>query len=248
MEETIKDVNPNADEIKNLEAQIANIDVTTLDPNDNGKVIAPDVTETKVETQVETQVAATTEDPVKAELDRIKGQTQGKSPKEKFEYKLQREIAQAKEMGIDIAGLAGIKQTEEIDEDKPLTRKDIESILKQGTPTKSAMEMALEIENEAERELHLHYLENKVNQNLPEDEKFRTAKEMVDAIKLKNQVHLTNIKPVAQTHSTSTSVQPLKEQNFDQYKLTPEEDMLFRDAKVRGVSLTKEEIIQMRAK
>lgn len=246
MNEEIKDVNPNAEEIANLEAQIAGINVNDLDPLDNGKMKAPEVSETVVETSVETKVEESTEDPIKAELDAIKGQTQGKSPKEKFQYKLQREIAQAKEMGIDIATLAGMKPSEEADEDKPITQKDLEEYLKRGVPTKSAMEMALDIENEAERELHLYYLENKVNPALSETEKFQTAKDMVNSIKLKNQVQLSSIKPATTAHSTASSVQPQKGETFDQYKLTPEEDMLYRDAQIRGVQLTKEEIIKMR--
>jgi hypothetical protein len=250
-----QDINPNADEIKNLEAQIAGIDIKNLDPNDNGKVLSPVVetkqpevkTETKEETVVETKVEETS-DPVKTELERIKGQTQGKTQKEKFEYKLQRELAQAKEMGIDIAGLAGITpKEEEIAEDKPLTRKDIEELLKSSSPKpKSATEMALEIENEAERELHLYYLDNKVRPSGDPEEDFKTAKTMVNAIKLQNQIKLAEIKPTASNHSTASSVQPMKDNNFDNVKLTPDEEYLLKDASVRGIAITREEIIKMR--
>lgn len=243
MNEQIKDVNPNAEEITNLEAQIAGIDVTTLDPFDNGKVKQNDEPQT-------TEAQAEVQDPIKEELDRVKGQTQGKSPKEKFEYKLQRELAQAKEMGIDIATLAGIKnETPGEDPEKPLTRKDLEDALRGVKPqSKSALEMAMDIENEAERELHLHYLENKVNPVLSEEDKFQTVKDMVNAIKLRNHVQLSEIKPNTQTHSTANSVQPIKQANFDNNRLTPEEEMLFRDAQARGIPFTKEEIIATRKK
>lgn len=234
-------INPHADEIASLEAQIAGIDINKLDPNDNGKIISPvvetkqqPVQETKVEVKTETEVQAT-EDPIKTELERVKGQTQGKTQKEKFEYKLQRELAQAKEMGIDIAGLAGIKTQpveENYEEDKPLTRKDLESILQKANNTsKSATEMALEIDNEAERELHLHYLENKINPNLTEEEKFQTAKDMVNAIKLKNQISLGNVKPQTVSHSTASSFQPVKE-TVNASKLTDQEQYIFNDAKL----------------
>lgn len=242
-------INPAAEEIASLEAQIAGIDVTKLDPNDNGKIISP-VVETKqqpVEAQVETP-ATQTEDPIKTELDRVKGQTQGKTPQEKFEYKLKRELAQAKEMGIDIASLAGVRNEpeQESEEEKPLTRRDLEAILKTQTSAKTAVSMAMELENEAERELHLHYLENKVNPNLTEEEKFQTAKDMVDAIKFKNQINLTSIKPQAASHSTANSFQPSVAENFDSLKLTPEETYIFEDANKRGFPLTKEEIVKMR--
>ncbi len=248
------DVNPNADEIKNLEAQIAQIDVTKLDPSDNGKTKQPVVEQTtqttsdiKVENVTETTINTNAEDPIKTELERVKGQTQGKTPKEKFEYKLQRELAQAKEMGIDVTKLAGIpNETQVEDDEKPLTRKDLESILSSVNPSKKAIDMAMEIGNEAERELHLHYLENKVNPNLSEEEKFQTAKDMVNAIKLKNQMILNNIKPTTNSHSSASSFIPAKNETFDNQKLTKEEEMFFRDAEIRGVPLTKEEILKMR--
>jgi hypothetical protein len=248
MNEEIKDVNPLAEEIQNLEAQIANIDVTQLNPEDNGKTleIQQETVETNEETQVETE---SKEDPIKVELERVKGQTQGKSQKEKFEYKLKTQIAQAKEMGINVAEIVGAKtESEEIDDEKPLTRRDLESILKANTQSKKATEMALEIENEAERELYLHYLDNKVNPNLSEEEKFQTAKDMVNGIKLKNQISLSNIKPQSNTHSSASSVVPNKQQNFDNHRLTREEELFFNDAKIRGIPLSKEEIVQMRSK
>lgn len=257
-ENQIQDVNPNADEIKNLEAQIAQIDVTKLDPSDNGK-IKQDVTQETVSQPVQEQKVETpetpTEDPIKTELDRIQGETQGKSQKEKFEYKLKRQLAQAKEMGIDVGNLTGTRtqsdeETTEDDGEKPLTRREIEQMLQQRvvSPTKSAVEMAMEIENEAERELHLHYLENKVNPSLSEEEKFQTAKDMVTSIKLKNQVVLNNVRPQTQSHSSANSFQPAKPNNVDNVKLTEQEQLFFNDAKIRGIPLTKEEILAMRAK
>lgn len=250
-EPKIVDVNPNAEEIKNLEAQIASIDISKLDPLDNGKLKQePQIVEQKQPEVEEVPTEPTTEDPIKTELERVKGQTQGKSQKEKFEYKLQREIAQAKEMGIDIAHIAGIKPKEEVEDgEKPLTRKDLDALLESVKPkTKSAVEMALEIGNEAERELHLHYLENKINQNLTEEEKFQTAKDMVQGIKLKNQINLGNIKPQTNSHSSASSFIPVKQANFDNQQLTREEELIFNDAKVRGVPFSKEQIIKMRSK
>lgn len=255
MNEQIKDVNPNAEEIASLEAQIGAIDITTLDPMDNGKVITQEVQketivqpETKV-AEVTTETTVVTEDPIKTELERVKGQTQGKTPQEKFEYKLKLQLSQAKEMGIDIAELTGLKadQSENEDEDKPLTRKDLQEILKSNKPqSKSATEMAMEIENEAERELHLYYLDNKVNPNLTDAEKFQTAKDMVDSIKLKNQMGLTNIKPQVQNHSTASSFQPNQNANVDNQKLTAEENYILNDAQKRGIPLTKEDILDSR--
>ncbi len=258
--EVIKDVNPNAAEIQSLEAQIANINIANLDPMDNGKVLNSPVVETKqpsvqpvIETPVQTQATEVTqaEDPIKAELERVKGQTQGKTPAEKMAYKLKLEAQRAKAMGVDINEVLGIKPEEtsdEIDEEKPLTRKDVEALLKNNQPQgKSAIEKAYEIQNEAERELHLYYLENAVNPNLGEEEKFNLAQTMVNSVKLKTQVTLGNIAPQTRSYSTASSVQVAKNV-VDNTKLTPEEDYFFRDAKIRGVPFTKEEIIAMRKK
>lgn len=256
MNDNNMDVNPNAEEIKNLEAKIAGIDVSRLDPRDNGRLLQESpVVEQNVQ-QPETHDDASqaevmqSEDPITAELERIKGDTNGKSQKDKFEYKLKRELAQAKQMGIDVAKLAGIEsnnETETSDDDRPLTKREVEEMLRSNkAPSKSAFEMALEIQNEAEKELHLYYLENKVNPALSEEEKFQTAKEMVTALKLKNQVQLSQVKPQPKSYSTASSYVPPKQAEVDSVKLTPEEDMLFRDAKVRGINLTKEEIIKMR--
>ena len=255
------DVNPLADETKTLEAQIANINVADLDPLDNGKVKqtssaveqaqAPVQTETKVhkDPSLVNITSESTVDPILAELDRIKGQTQGKTPKEKFEYKIQRDIAQAKAMGIDVASIAGIKQAdpEEEDEDKPLTRKDIEALLKQNQPkSKTALEMAMEINNEAEKELHMLYLDE-VNPNLSEEQKFKAVSERVEGIKLKNQLNLSNLRPNTQSHSTASSFQPAKpNQQLDNAQLTRDEQLFFDHARVSGTPLTKEEIIKMR--
>lgn len=254
------DVNPLADEIKNLEAQIAQIDVTKLDPLDNGRIkqtspvveqIQQPVPEVKPkdDNSIVNVTSESTEDPILAELERVKGQTQGKTPKEKFEYKLQREIAQAKSMGIDIASIAGIKQAEpeEVDEDRPLTKKDLEAYLSKAQPkSKTAMEMALEIQNEAERELYTLYLDE-VNPTLSEEQKFKAVSERVEGIKLKNQLNLQNLKPTTQNYSTATSFQPAKpSQQLDNAQLTREEQLFFDHARITGTPLTKEEIIKMR--
>ncbi len=246
------DVNPLESEIKNLEAQISNIDVNQLDPNDNGKVLSP-VVETTQQVPVTQEIETTeTPDPIKAELERIKGQTQGKTPQEKFAYKLKLEAQRAKSMGLDVNEILGIKKEDSYqdeEEEKPLTRKDLEQILNNVKPkTQTATDLAMAIENEAERELHLYYIENVIRQSGDAEQDFKMAKTMVDAIKLKNKATLDNLKPEAKAHSTASSFQPSKTSNVDNFKLTHEEEMLYRDAQIRGINFTKEEILNMRKK
>lgn len=255
MNELIKDVNPNADEIANLEAQIASIDISALDPMDNGKVVGKQspVVENKVQqpvkdTPVQTQATEViqTEDPIKAELERVKGQTQGKTPAEKMAFKLKLEAQRAKEMGIDIQSVLGIKSTDTSDtetedlEDKPLTRKDIQDIIKTVTKpeTKSVHDFLSTIENDAERELTEYYLNNKIKSSGDPEADFNDAKMLVDAIKVKNNIQLQNIRPQAQSYSTGHSVQPNVTKNTSQKRLSPDEEYLIRDAKARGIDLT----------
>ena len=252
--------NPLADEIAALEAQIASVDVTKLDPKDNGKVLSSPAVETKqpvVETKAPVEIPAddNTTDPIKAELERVKGQTAGKTPQEKFEYKLKLEAQRAKEMGIDVNKIFGITPKEESnddyeEEDKPLTRKDLESILSNVSKpkTKSATEIAMETENEAERELQLYYLENVIKPSGDAEQDFQIAKTMTDAIKLKNNATISSLKPEVKTASSASSFVPNITSNNSSAQLTKEEEMLFRDAQVRGVPFTKEEIIALRAK
>lgn len=104
----------------------------------------------------------------------------------------------------------------------------------------------MEIENEAERELHLHYLENAIRPSGNAEQDFQTAKVMVNGIKMQNQLKLNNMKPETISHSTASSFTPEKKETFDNQKLTREEEMFLTDARIRGVALTKEEIIMMR--
>lgn len=251
MNEQIQDVNPNAAEIANLEAQIAQIDVSNLDPMDNGKVkseVQTPVVENKPQqidtpTQVETQTTQEPAiDPILAELERVKGQTQGKTPQEKMAYKLKLEAQRAREMGVNVDELFGVKPQEEsqddYSEDRPLTRKDLEQLLsKQATvKQKSASELAYErITNETERELFLLKLDRIKPSGDPEQD-FNEVKDMVDAIKLKNNLQVQSLRPEVKSHSTATSFQP-NVSKTSQRKLTSDEEYLFRDAKQRGIDL-----------
>ena len=71
---------------------------------------------------------------------------------------------------------------------------------------------------------------------------------MVNAIKLKNQINLSSVKPTSSSHSTAGSFQPVKTVTTDNQALTPEENLFYKDAQIRGIPLTKEEILAMRKK
>lgn len=252
MNELTQDVNPNAAEIANLEAQIAQIDITNLDPMDNGKVksdVQAPVVENKPQqidtpTQVETQTTQEPAiDPILAELERVKGQTQGKTPQEKMAYKLKLEAQRAREMGVNVDELFGVKTKEEAQddysEDRPLTRKDIEELLSKQTKVnqKSASELAYErITNETERELFLLKLD-RIKPSGDAEQDFNEVKDMVDAIKIKNNLQVQGLRPEVKSHSTATSFQP-NISKTNQRKLSSDEEYLIRDAKTRGIDLS----------
>lgn len=259
MNELIQDVNPNANEIANLEAQLAQINLNDLDPMDNGKLrvesvqtpvvenkpqqidTKPQVEEQQAQSQVQAQESNV--DPILAELEREKGRTQGKTPQEKFAYKLKLEAQRAKEMGVNVEEILGVKPKEEpqndYSEDKPLTRKDIEDILSKVNtkPQKTATELAYErIQNETERELFLLKLDRIKPSGDPEAD-FNEVKDMVDAIKIKNNMQVSGLRPEVKTHSTASSYQPIKS-NQQGRKPTADEEYLIRDAKTRGIDLS----------
>ena len=255
MNELNKDLNPNASEIANLEAQLAQINLNDLDPTDNGKLRVESVQTPVVENKsqqidnpapvIEKNIQAEEKviDPILAELEREKGRTQGKTPQEKFAYKLKLEAQRAKEMGVNVEEILGVKPKEEpqddYSEDKPLTRKDIEEILSKVNtkPQKTATELAYErIQNETERELFLLKLD-RIKPSGDSEADFNEVKDMVDAIKIKNNMQVSSLRPDVKTHSTASSYQPAKS-NQQSRKLTAEEEMLFKDAKTRGVDLS----------
>lgn len=253
MNELTQDINPNADEIANLEAQLAKIDITNLDPMDNGKMIPQmqtPVVENKpqqndIQTKVEEPQVQTQEsnvDPILAELERVKGQTQGKTPQEKFAYKLKLDAARAREMGVNVEETLGIKPKEEAEnyeEEKPLTRKDIEELLIKANskPQKTASELAYErIQNETERELFLLKLD-RIKPSGDAEQDFNEVKDMVDAIKIKNNMQVSGLRPEVKTHSTASSFQPNVSKSTDR-QMSKDEEYLFRDAKQRGIDLS----------
>lgn len=239
------DINPNAAEIANLEAQIASIDLSKVDPFDNGKIKQAPVVENKpqqvAETKVETPEAPAI-DPIKAELEKVKGQTQGKTPQEKMAFKLKLEAQRAKEMGINIEDVLGFKPTpaeEEIIEDKPLTRKDIEEILKGAkTPDKTVHDYLDTVKDDATKELAQYYLDNTIKPSGNPEQDFQAAMLMVDAVKFKNQAQLQNIKPEAKNYSSGSSFQPNIPKQKPNPSVTGDVEYLLRDAKTRGIDLS----------
>lgn len=217
-----------------------------------GTIADTKIQETEVVTPVQSTEATTevTEDPIKAELERVKGQTHGKTPQEKAAFAFKLQAQKLKEQGIDVADILGIKpQTEEVEdseeEEKPLTRKDLEAILSQVKPKeKTASELANEIESESERELTLYYLDNVIKSSGNAAEDLRNAKTMVNSVRNSKILEMNSLRPEAKTYSSASSVEIKK--TTDNIQLTPEENMFYLQSKKDGIPMSKEEILKMR--
>jgi len=162
---------------------------------------------TEAVTTEETPVETTTEDPLKVELEKVKSR---KTPQEKAKDSLFFNAQKAKELGIDVAEVLGIKTVEEpVDEDdKPVTRKELEELLlksQQAQATKSAEQLAGEIENESERELTLYHIQNTIRSTGDAKEDLKLARALTNSVRNSQILEEQARKPEAKSHSSSTS-------------------------------------------
>lgn len=224
-------------DLKQLEDAIAKASTSEVTQTET-KVETPEVAPQSVETPVEVN------DSLKAELDKVRQKSSPKSEEEKAEYTFKSVAKRLQDLGKDPAELLGIKREEEVEEDeKPLTRKDLEAIMsKIGQPNqKSAIDMVNEISNETERELHQYYLENIIKPSGNPVDDFNNAKAIVESITLRKQLELQRLRPDVKTHSSASSVQINTQQvNLE---LSADEKMLLDHSK--GL-LTKDDIIASR--
>lgn len=171
------------------------------------KVVDTKVDETKVETS---------DEPLKVELERVKGK---KTPAEKARDSLYFNAKQAKELGIDVTKdeklkeVLGLKdQPKEEDgadeEQKPLTREEVLELIQsqnRDKAIKTAEELASEITNEAERELTVFHLQNTIKSTGNPQEDLKLARALTNSVRntkiLEEQVR----KPEAKNHSSASS-------------------------------------------
>ena len=235
---------------KELENQILEAAKTTT----IGTIADTRIQDTEVTTPVQVieEETKVTEDPILAELERVKGQTHGKTPQEKAAFALKLQAQRLKDQGLDIAEILGIKQEkeeiEEENEEKPLTRKDIEQLLGQSKPKeKSAVELAQE-ENvsDTEKELTLYYLENIIRPSGNANDDLKNAKTMVNSVRNSKIMEMQNLKPEAKSFSNASSIEI--KNTTQNIQLTPEEDLFYRQSQKDGIPFTKEEIIKMTRK
>lgn len=193
-------------------------------------------TETPTQTQAVEVKEEVTEDPIKAELEKINKRKEGRTEEEKAEYTFKNIAKRLKDLGKDPAELLGVKPKEEEeinDEDRPLTKKDLESILSQVNKPKekTATELAYErIQDENQRELALYYLDNVIKPSGNSDEDLRNAQAMVNAVRNQKVLEMQALKPEAKTLNTARSVE-INKTNTNTIELSPEEKMIMDTSK-----------------
>lgn len=199
-------------------------------------------TEEKAETEmeVETEVKVDAEqDPLKTELERV--QTSGRSELEKAEYSLKKNAERLKELGGDPNDVLGIRTDFADDEDdRPLTIGAFKKI-QQASSTKTALQLADEIQNETERELTKYHLNNSIKSTGTPSEDLKLAKALVNAVKNSQILEEVARKTDPKKHSSASGADA-KQPDELKGELTKEEMMFMK----KPFSLTKKQILEAR--
>jgi len=114
--------------------------------------------------------------PLQAELDRVEQHKSGRTKREKLEFTLNRVQQQLAELD----GEAGVDTTVEVDKTKPVTFADLDRI-EHDRENRRAVDMAESIQDEVERKLTIHYLENTIKPSGNADTDLANARAIVNA-------------------------------------------------------------------
>lgn len=191
------------------------------------KPVVPSTTEEKPETKVEGE-----QDLLKQELEKVKTK---RTQKEKLIYTKNRIEQQLKELDGD-----GENLEPSIEDEKPLTMGEYKK-LQSANVTKSALQLADEIENETERELTKHYLQNKIVSSGNPQEDLSDARALANKIKNAKIAEMAIQKPGVIRTSSQGGGTPFV---APEEELTPAEQRLLKSP--LGAGLTKEIILATR--
>lgn len=169
------------------------------------------------------------QDPVEAELERVKAPKRSKIEKLKFtKERVERQLKEAmQEKGI-----------EEDDLSRPLTLADLHTFQSEQT-LETAMSLADTVQNAKERELVKYHLENTIKSSGDPQSDFKIARSLVNAVKngqLVEEVARTQ-KPKTYASGSGAPAKSNKEE-----ELTPDEIKV-----MKGFGLSKEEILKARS-
>ena len=193
------------------------------------------VEEEKVEVKTETE-----QDPLKTELERV--QKSKYTEKEKAEFTLKKTADRIKELGGDPNAILGIGETEPSeDDDQPLTVGMYKKI-QQASASKTALQLADEIQNETERELVQYHLNNSIKSTGIPSEDLKLARALVNAVKNSQVIEEIARKTPAKTHSNGSGANA--KDNEVRGELTPQEKLFLG----KPFNMTKDQIIKARQK
>lgn len=174
------------------------------------------------------------QDPLKAELERIQ-QKGGRSKREKLLYTKTRLEEQLKELDDE----EGIEDLDNED-DKPVTVGMLKKIQQQ-TATKTALQLADEIQNESERELTKYHIENTIRSSGDPKKDLELAQVHVFAAKNTQIIEEIKRKPETKKHASAGGHNPKDGKVEDE--LTPEETALMNFGRLK-----KEDVLKARKK
>lgn len=182
------------------------------------------------------------QDPVKAELDKIKAP---KSEAEKAAFALKKNAQRAQELGLDPKSILGFEtakaddsDVDDVDDDTPLTVGTLKKI-EQRKASEKALNLASAIEDEAERELTLHHLQNTIKPSGNPEIDLQNARTLVNAVKTKQILDDQSRKVDPRKSAPGGSAPARREVAFEP---TAEE----RSFMVPPWNLTKEKILETR--
>lgn len=178
-------------------------------------------------------------DPLKTELEKV--QKNGKTELEKASFSLKKNAERLAELGGDPTTVLGLKEQkpEEDEDNQPVTRGELKKIIAAGS-TKTALQLAEDIEDATERELTKHYLENRINPSGNPQEDLRDARRIVNSVRNEQIAQELARKGSARTHSGGNGV-PAKD-DIQSQELTPEEIAFTRPP----FNLSREQILKAR--
>lgn len=153
-----------------------------------------------VEVTEQKDAQAPSQDPIKQELDKVKGQERSKL--EQAEYNLKKNVERLKQLGGDPTSILG--SAEETEDDKPLTIGEFKR-LKQQEAQATALQMADGIQDESERELTKHYIATRIVPSGNPEEDLKFARAAVNSVKNSQIAEEMARKGTAKTHSSGTS-------------------------------------------
>lgn len=182
-----------------------------------------EVTSAPVEVPVE-------QDPLKTELEKVQ-QKEGRTEEEKAAFSFKKIAARLTELGSDPAKILGIKvepkeetTTEENEDDKPVTLGMLKK-MQQKDSQKSALQQAEEIQNETERELVKHHLENTIKPSGNPTEDLRLARSLVNSFRNTQILEEAKRRPPVKSFSNSSGVDAKKE---EEVVFTPDEQTMMK--------------------